>query len=56
MRLEELDKFLGVCEGNASDLEHFAELLDTLIVKLCDAGQEGVRCRFIIRITSPKAK
>ena len=41
MRLEELDKFRGVREGNANDLEHFAELLDTLIVKLCDAGQEG---------------
>ena len=41
MRLEELDKFRGVHEGNANDLERFAELLDTLIVKLCDAGQEG---------------
>ena len=41
MRLEELDKFRGVREGNANDLERFAELLDTLIVKLCDAGQEG---------------
>ena len=34
MRLEELDKFRGVREGNANDLERFAELLDTLIVKL----------------------
>ena len=40
MRLEELDKFRGVREGNANDLERFVELLDTLIVKLCDAGQE----------------
>lgn len=37
----DLDKFRGVREGNANDLERFAELLDTLIVKLCDAGQEG---------------
>ena len=41
MRLEELDKFRGLHEGNANDLERFAEWLDTLIVKLCDAGQEG---------------
>ena len=27
--------------GNANDLERFAELLDTLMVKLCDAGQDG---------------
>ena len=41
MRLEELDKFRGVCMGNASDLERFAELLDTLMVKLCDACQNS---------------
>ena len=41
MRLEDLDKFRVIREGNANDLERFAELLDTLIVKLCDAGQEG---------------
>lgn len=41
MRLEELDKFRGVRMGNANDLERFAELLDTLMVKLCDAGQDG---------------
>ena len=27
--------------GNANDLERFAEFLDTLMVKLCDAGQDG---------------
>ena len=32
MRLEELDKFRGVREGNANDLKCFAELLDTLIM------------------------
>ena len=41
MRLEELDKFRGVRMGNANDLERLAELLDTLMVKLCDAGQDG---------------
>jgi len=41
MRLEELEKFRRVRDGNASDLEHFAELLDTLIVKLSEAGQDG---------------
>ncbi|KAK2558628.1 hypothetical protein P5673_018821 [Acropora cervicornis] len=41
MRLEELDKFRRVRMGNANDLERFAELLDTLMVKLCDAGQDG---------------
>lgn len=41
IRLEELDKFRRVREGNASDLERFAELLDTLIVKLTEAGQAG---------------
>ena len=39
LRLEDLDRFRRVREGNASDLEEFAELLDTLIVKLTDAGQ-----------------
>ena len=34
MRLEELDKFRGVCMGNANDLERFAELLDSLMVKI----------------------
>lgn len=38
MRLEELDKFCGVCEGNVSDFEYFVELLDIFIVKLCDVG------------------
>ena len=40
MRLE-LDKFYGVRMGNANDLERFTELLDTLVVKLCDPGQDG---------------
>ena len=41
MRLEVLDKFCGVRMGNANDLERFAESLDTLMVKLCDTGQDG---------------
>ena len=41
MRLEELDKFRGVRVGNANDLERFSELLDTLMVKLCDFSQDG---------------
>ena len=39
LRLEDLDRFRRVREGNATDLEQFAELLDTLIVKLTDSGQ-----------------
>jgi len=37
VKLGELDKFRG---GNANDLERFAELLDTVIVKFYDAEQE----------------
>ncbi|KAK3752125.1 hypothetical protein QZH41_006975 [Actinostola sp. cb2023] len=31
--------YCRVCEGNATDLEQFTELLDTLIVKLSESGQ-----------------
>ena len=41
MRLEEFDKFRRMRMENANDLERFAELLDTLIVKLRDAGQDA---------------
>ena len=41
LRLEELEKFKQVREGNAHDLERFAELLDVLTVNLCDAGQQN---------------
>ena len=39
LRLEELERFRRVREGNATDLEQFAELLDTLIVKLTETDQ-----------------
>ena len=41
MRMEEVNKFKQVREGNARDLEAFAELLDVLIVNLIDAGQQS---------------
>ena len=36
LRLEEVEK-----EGNEKDLEHFAELLDAIVVNLTDANQEA---------------
>ena len=38
IRMEQLDKFKQVRDGNAKDLESFAELLDVLIVNLTEAG------------------
>ena len=40
LRLEELDAFKQIREGNEKDLEHFAELLDAVVVNLTDASQE----------------
>ena len=39
LRLEELDAFRPIREGNEKDLEGFAELLDAIVVNLTDAGQ-----------------
>ena len=41
LRLEELDAFKQIREGNEKDLEHFAELLDAVVVNLTDANQEA---------------
>ena len=41
LRLEELDAFKKTREGNEKDLEHFAELLDAVVVNLTDANQEA---------------
>ena len=41
LRLEELDAFRPIREGNEKDLEGFAELLDAVVVNLTDAGQEA---------------
>ena len=41
LRLEELDAFKQIREGNEKDLEHFAELLDAEVVNLTDANQEA---------------
>ena len=41
LRLEELDPFKQIREGNEKDLEHFAELLDAVVVNLTDANQEA---------------
>lgn len=41
LRLEELDAFKQIREGNDKDLEHFAELLDAVVVNLTDANQEA---------------
>ena len=40
LRLEELDAFKQIREGNEKDLGHFAELLDAVVVNLTDANQE----------------
>ena len=40
LRLEELEAFKQIREGNEKDLEKFAELLDALVVNLADAKQE----------------
>ena len=41
LRLEELDAFKQIREGNEKDLELFAELLDAVVVNLTDANQEA---------------
>lgn len=41
LRLEELDRFRPIRDGNHRDLEKFAELLDVLVVNLVDAGQDS---------------
>ena len=41
LRLEELDAFKPIREGDEKDLEGFAELLDAIVVNLKDAGQEA---------------
>ena len=41
LRLEELDAFKQLREGNEKDLERFAELLDVIVVNLTDANQEA---------------
>ena len=41
LRLEELDAFKQIREGNEKDLERFAELLESLVVNLTDANQEA---------------
>ena len=40
-RLEELNAFKPVREGNERDLEKFSELLDGIVVNLKDANQEA---------------
>ena len=41
LRLEELDAFKQIREGNEKDLERFTELLEALVVNLTDANQEA---------------
>ena len=41
LRLEELEAFKQIREGNEKDLEKFAELLDALVVNLTDAKQDA---------------
>ena len=41
LRLEELEAFKQIREGNKKDLEKFAELLDALVVNLTDTKQEA---------------
>ena len=41
LRLEELDAFKQLREGNEKDLERFAELVDVIVVNLTDANQEA---------------
>ena len=41
LRLEELNAFKPVREGNERDLEKFSELLDGIVVNLKDANQEA---------------
>ena len=41
LRLEELEAFKQIREGNEKDLEKFAELLDALVVNLTNAKQEA---------------
>ena len=40
LRMEELDAFKLIRDGNEKDLEGLAELLDAIVVNLTDAGQE----------------
>lgn len=41
LRLEELNSFKPIREGNERDLENLAELLDVVVVNLKDAGQDS---------------
>ena len=41
LRMEELDAFKPIRDGNEEDLEGLAELLDAIVVNLTDAGQEA---------------
>ena len=41
LRLEELEAFKQIREGNEKDIKKFAELLDALVVNLTDAKQEA---------------
>ena len=41
LRMEELDAFKLIRDGNEKDLESLAELLDAIVVNLTDAGQEA---------------
>ena len=45
LRLEELNAFKPVREGNEKDLEKFSELLDGIVVNLKDANQEAELAR-----------
>ena len=41
LRMEELDAFKPIRDGNEKDLEGLAELLDAIVVNLTDAGQQA---------------
>ena len=43
LRLEELDAFKPIREGDEKDLEGFAELLDAIVVNLKDAGHTSAK-------------
>ena len=54
LRLEELGAFKQIREGNEKDLEHFAELLDAVVVNLTDANQEAELGSGSLYITSQR--
>ena len=41
LRMEELDAFKPIRDGNKMDLEGLAELLDAIVINLTDAGQQA---------------